>query len=78
MAKNVADWLKWIWWPQLVEDDLGVLGVVDAALAEAHLVLGMVGGERVVDAPLVDADALLVGVDRRPAGGHAEAEAERM
>ena len=59
---------------QLVEDDLGVLGVIDAALAEAHLVLGMVGRERVVDSPLVDAHALLVGIDRRPVGSYAEAE----
>ena len=38
----------------LVEDHLGVLGVVHAALAEAQLVLRVVGGERVVLAPLVD------------------------
>ena len=51
----------------LVQDHLGVLGVVDAALAEAQLVLRMIGRERVVLAPLVDADVLRLGC-RSPAG----------
>ena len=49
----------------LVQDHLGVLGVVDAALAEAKLVLRMVGLEGVVLAPLVDADVLRLLVHRR-------------
>ena len=60
--------------PVLVQDHLGVLGIVDASLAEAHLVLGMIGGKRVVLAPLVDAHGLLIGVDGRPTGGHAKAQ----
>jgi hypothetical protein len=55
-----------------VEDHLAVLGVVDAALAEAQLVLGMVGGEGVVVAELVDPQRLGPVVDRAP--GLAEAE----
>jgi hypothetical protein len=50
----------------LVQDHLGVLGVVDAALAEAQLVLGVVGGEGVVVAQLVDPDRLGLVVDRPP------------
>ena len=51
---------------ELVEDHLPVLGIVDAALPEPHLVLGMVGGKRIVEAPLIDPDTLLVAVDQRP------------
>jgi hypothetical protein len=43
--------------PVLVEDHLGVLGVVDAALPEPKLV-ELVRGEGVVDAVLVDPDVL--------------------
>jgi len=57
----------------LVQDHLGVLRVVDAALAEAQLVLRMIGRERVVDAPLVDPHRLGPVVDRT--AGLAEAEA---
>jgi len=58
--------------PVLVQDHLAVLGVVDAALPEAELVLGVVGGEGVVVAQLVDPDRLGPVVDRPP--GLAEAE----
>jgi hypothetical protein len=47
----------------VMEDHLGVLGVVDAALAEAKLVLRMIGGEGVVEPPLVDPDRLRPVVD---------------
>src|SRR6188472_876766 len=57
----------------LVEDHLGVLGVVDAALAEADLVL-LVGRERVVHSPLVDPDGLRAHVHRP----ERRAEAERL
>jgi hypothetical protein len=57
--------------PVLVEDHLGVLGVVDSALAETkHVVL--VPGVRVVDAELVDADVLRFLVDRPPRDTEAE------
>ena len=59
--------------PVLVQDHLGVLGVVDAALAEAELVLRMVGLERVVLAPLVDPDVLRFLVHRRVLRTEAEA-----
>jgi len=48
---------------ELVEDHLGVLGVVDAALAELHHVL-LVPREGVVRAPMVDADVLRLLVHR--------------
>ena len=57
----------------LVEDHLGVLGVVDAALAEAQLELRMVGLERVVVAELVDPHPLRLVVDRAPRDAEAEA-----
>jgi len=59
--------------PVLVQDHLGVLGVVDAALPVPDLVLRMIRLERVVLAPLIDADVLRLLVHRRP--GRAEAEA---
>jgi hypothetical protein len=55
-----------------VDDHLGVLGVVDAALAERDVGL-RVTEERVVAAELVDTDGDLPAVDRRQ--GRAEAEA---
>ena len=58
----------------LVEDHLGVLGVVDAALAEAELVDRVVGRERVVGTELVDANALRLHV-HRPGTAGAEAKA---
>ena len=55
-----------------VKDHLGVLSVVDASLAEAKLVL--VGRrERVVETPLVDANALRLLVHRTEARSEAEA-----
>jgi hypothetical protein len=62
---------------ELVQDDVRILGVVDAALAESHLVARMVGGERVVNAVLVDAHPLPVGVHlgERPS---IEAEAAKV
>ena len=59
--------------PVLVQDDLGVLGVVDATLAEAELEDRVVGLERVVVAELVEANLLRLVVDR--AAGDTEAEA---
>jgi hypothetical protein len=49
--------------PVLVNDDFGVLGVVDAALAVPDPER-LVGLEGVVSAVLVDLDLLLLGVDR--------------
>ena len=57
----------------LVEDHLGVLRVVDAALAVPDLVLRMIGLERVVLAPLVDPDVLRLLVHRRVLRTEAEA-----
>ena len=57
----------------LVQDHLGVLGIVDAALAEPELVLRVVGLERVVLAPLVDPNVLRLLVHRRVLGTEAEA-----
>jgi len=56
----------------LVEDHLGVLGVVDAALAEAQDVV-LVPRVRVVDPELVHADVLLLAVDRPQLGAEPEA-----
>jgi len=50
----------------LVQDHLGVLCIVDAALAEADLVRRMVGRERVVHAVLVDPHRLGDVVDPTP------------
>jgi hypothetical protein len=51
--------------PVLVQDHLGVLRVVDAALAEAELVLRVRRLEGVVVAELVDPRVLRLVVDRR-------------
>src|SRR4029079_13857008 len=56
----------------LVQYHLAVLGVVDATLAEAQLVLRMVGLERVVSAELVDPGVLWLVVDRRQTRAEAE------
>jgi hypothetical protein len=56
----------------LVVDHLAVLGVVDAALAEPDLVL-LGGRERVVEAPLVNAQQLRLLVHRAERGAEAEA-----
>src|SRR3954466_11356834 len=50
----------------LMQDDFGILGIVDAALAKAQLIL-FVGGEGVVLTPLIDANGLSVLIDG-PAG----------
>jgi len=59
--------------PVLVEDHLGILGIVDAALPEAKLVLRVCRLERVVEAPLVDTRVLRLVVDRRKRRAEAEA-----
>jgi len=56
-----------------VQDHLGVLGIVHAALAEAQLVLGVVGGERVVLPELIDPYRLRPVVDRPLRSPEAEA-----
>jgi len=53
----------------LVEDHLGVLGIVHPALAEPELILRMVGGERVVVAELVDPNPLGLHVHGRVLAG---------
>ena len=56
-----------------VQDHLGVLGIVHAALAKAQLVLGVVGGERVVLPPLIDPHRLRPVADRPQRYSEAEA-----
>jgi hypothetical protein len=60
--------------PVLMENDLAILGVVDATLPEAKLVLRVRCLERVVEAPLVDTRVLRLVVDR----GKRRAEAEAL
>jgi len=57
----------------LVDDHLGVLGIINATLPEADDVV-LVPRERVVGAPLVGPDVLALGVD----GGELGAEAQTL